>query len=81
MLVGNITFIDDALIPEKYFKFAENLTFDIDKEVTHFVALTEYINGLLWTGDKKLITGLGKKGFTKTISSNQLYSFFDQMEI
>ena len=37
-----------------------------------FVALTIYLDGLLWTGDKKLLKGLAVKGFEKTISTEEL---------
>jgi hypothetical protein len=37
------------------------------------VALTEHINGYLWSGDKKLRTGLIKKGWDKFVTIDQLY--------
>jgi predicted nucleic acid-binding protein len=47
-----------------------------DESDALFVALTNHINGKLWTGDKKLISGLQKKRYLKTISTNDLYEQF-----
>ena len=38
---------------------------DIDEDDTPHVALTLELNGLLWTGDKKLKEGLKRKGFNQ----------------
>ena len=48
----------------------------IGQLVILFVALTNHINGKLWTGDKKLISGLKKKRYLKTISTDELYEQF-----
>jgi len=37
-----------------------------------FVATALFIDGLLWTGDKKLIKGLRQKGYAKTITTAEL---------
>lgn len=44
---------------------AYNLCHDIDKHDSAHVALTLELNGLLWTGDKVLKTGLLNKGFNQ----------------
>jgi predicted nucleic acid-binding protein len=69
---SRITFIDVRIIPRKFYTFAENLTHDVDINDTEFVALAEYIDAKLWTGDKKLKDGLLKKGWDKFISGDQL---------
>ena len=37
-----------------------------------FVALTSYLEGMLWTGDVKLLNGLRAKGYQKCISTEEL---------
>jgi len=37
-----------------------------------FVVLTEYLDGLLWSGDKKLINGLRAKGYEKCVTTQEL---------
>ncbi len=71
-----ITFVDEILISDKTFLKAIDLVSDIDENDALFVALTNHLNGKLWTGDKKLITGLKKKKYSKTISTNDLYEQF-----
>jgi predicted nucleic acid-binding protein len=44
------------------------------------VALSLYIEGKLWTGDKKLIKGLSKKGFMDFITTNELLKYIDEFE-
>ncbi|WP_071189247.1 PIN domain-containing protein [Trichormus sp. NMC-1] len=43
---------------------------DIDESDTPHVALTLELEGLLWTGDKKLKEGLIRKGFEKFFEPN-----------
>lgn len=62
------------MIPKKIFKIAEELTFDVDEDDTEFVALTEFVNGKLWTGDKKLRKGLIFKKWNRFISTEELLS-------
>lgn len=51
----NLTFIHEELIPGKIWEKAETLVADIDIDDTDFVALTKYLKGALWTGDKLLL--------------------------
>ena len=37
-----------------------------------FVALTDYLKGVLWTGDKGLYDGLKNKGFKKVVNTQDL---------
>jgi predicted nucleic acid-binding protein len=73
LVIKNITFIDVEIIPQESFLLAKDLTKDIDVDDTEFVALTDFINGLLWSGDRKLIRGLATKGWQRCIDTNELF--------
>lgn len=72
LVYQQIKFIDVALIPKENFQNAEKLTSDIDIDDTEFVALTDFIKGKFWSGDKKLISGLAKKGWRSIITLKEL---------
>lgn len=67
----NIDFIDERQIPKKFRLRGYELTKDIDVKDFVFVSLNEYSKSVLWTGDKKLITGLRSKGYQKIISTEE----------
>ena len=79
-VLSNIQFKDEALIPEKHFVLAEKIAFDVDPDDIPFVALAIHLEGVLWTGDKKLIEGLKQKGFMQTVTTAELSDLFDQLE-
>jgi predicted nucleic acid-binding protein len=62
-LLTRLIFINEQLIPENVWQNAEVLVTDIDLDDTDFVALTRYLKGGLWTGDKPIYDGLKAKGF------------------
>jgi predicted nucleic acid-binding protein len=62
-LLTRLIFINEQLIPENIWENAEALVADIDLDDTDFVALTRYLKGGLWTGDKPIYNGLKAKGF------------------
>ena len=64
-----IHFINEDLIPSKIWLKAEALMSLVDID---FVALTTYMDGILWTGDKALYNGLKKKGFKKVLNTQEL---------
>ena len=72
LVTKKIKFIHESLIPKTHFISAEKLVADIDFDDVPFVALTKHLKGKLWTGDKKLITGLLKRGFTDVATTAQL---------
>lgn len=41
----------------------------------------EHFDATLWTGDKKLLTGLRNNGYKNTISTAELYEIFIQKEL
>ena len=78
IIIKRIKFIDLELIPKIFLVEAEKLLAGIDIDDTEFVALTTYLNGKLWTGVKKLIKGLNKKGWHNFISSDELYALLNR---
>jgi predicted nucleic acid-binding protein len=76
IITNRIKFIDEILISEDSVVKANDLVGDIDADDTLFVALTNQIKGKLWTGDKKLVSGLEKKNYSRIISTNDLYDQF-----
>ena len=64
----NINIFDENLLAPNTLKKAYQLVKDVDEKDIIFVALTIELDGLLWTGDKKLIAGLQMKGFNKFCS-------------
>jgi predicted nucleic acid-binding protein len=64
------TFINEELIPQNDWEKAEVLVEDIDLDDSDFVALTKYLKGSLWTGDKPLYEGLKAKRF-RTVYNTQ----------
>ena len=67
-----ITFINDEIIPFEEYVKAMRLVRDIDPDDVTFVALTNYMDEILWTGDTKLYNGLKKLGYEKVVNLNDL---------
>jgi predicted nucleic acid-binding protein len=80
-IISRIKFVDEILISDQALKKATEIAKDIDENDILFVALTNHLNAKLWTGDKKLISGLKEKKFAKTISTNELYDLFLKKEL
>lgn len=75
LITKKIRFINSALIPADIYQKSIALTSSVDIDDTEFVALTEHLKGRLWSGDKKLVSGLAKQGWSKIISTEELYRF------
>ncbi len=72
LVTQNIHFIDERLISLDARKKALLLIEGLDLKDTPFVALTFQLHATLWTGDKKLRSGLLKKGLKDTIDTKGL---------
>lgn len=77
-LLPRLTLVSEDLICENSWKKAFDLTKDIDEDDTPFVALSIELNAKLWTGDKKLATGLSIKGSEIIITTSQLTNFLKE---
>lgn len=80
-IIQRINFVDDILIPDDVINDAINLVADIDENDILFVALTNHLNAKLWTGDKKLISGLKIKGYSNILTTSDLYDIFLEKQI
>src|SRR5690606_13759897 len=78
LVLKNITILDHSIIPIEKYKKAAELCKTIDVEDTIFVAFSYFLNGKLWTRDKKLINGLLKEEKEMTISTADFYKNFLQ---
>jgi len=74
-LFSRLKFINEDLIPGIIWKNALQLTQDIDIDDVDFVALTLYLKGNLWTGDKELYNGLKNKQFKKVFNTLELSNY------
>ena len=59
-------------ISEEILVTAYHLVEKYDKNDVAFVATAIYLDGLLWSGDKKLLSGLRRDGFMQIVSTNEL---------
>jgi predicted nucleic acid-binding protein len=76
LIISRIKFLDDRLLTDKDIIKAIDLVKDIDNDDSMFVALNNHLMANLWTGDKKLIKGLKKKGYSRILTTDDLYEMF-----
>ena len=69
----SITFISEEQISLESWQFAESLVSDIDPKDIVYVAYTKQFKSKLWTGDKKLISGLTKKNYKNILTTDDLF--------
>lgn len=71
----DIHFISEVQIKQSAWVAAEKLVADIDPNDTPYIAYSKHFRCKIWSGDKKLIAGLAKKGFKNIITTEQLYQW------
>lgn len=76
-IFSRITIISESQIPYDYWHEAAKLVVDVDMDDIAFVALSKYMQIPIWTGDKKLIKGLSKKGFNNLLLASDLLKIRD----
>jgi predicted nucleic acid-binding protein len=59
---------------------ASNLVRDIDMDDIAFVTLAEFLGIKLWTGDRALMKGLARKGYSNFITTDELAKLRDLLE-
>ena len=80
LVYKNINFIDEAQIPKDYRLKAYELVNDIDFNDIVFVALNEFQESILWTGDKVLMKGLKAKDYKRIISTEELVQLRNKLD-
>lgn len=76
LIIRNIIILNHSILPKESYKTAVELCKSIDIDDTVFVAFTLFMNGKLWTGDKKLLKGLSDKSFEHFVTTDDLYEDF-----
>jgi predicted nucleic acid-binding protein len=79
LITARINLINEEFISRDSLLKAEELTRDVDFDDLLFVALTLELKSRLWTGDKKLIRGIGKKGFSQIVTTSELSEILDHI--
>jgi len=76
LIADKIRFVDVILLTDEEIAKATDLVSGIDIDDTIFVALNNHLLANLWTGDKHLINGLKKKGYTRLYTTEDLYQIY-----
>jgi len=76
LITSRLLFVDDILLTDNDLNKAIDLVSGIDQDDALFVALTNHLVANLWTGDKRLINGLKKKGYLRVLTTDELYDIF-----
>ncbi len=76
LTLKNITILNHSIVPVDMYLQAFELCRDIDPDDTPFVAFSLFMNCKLWTGDKKLITGLNSKDLKNSLTTVALFKDF-----
>ena len=78
-MLTRLTFINEELIPQRDWEKALILAEEIDIDDTDFVALTRFLKGGLWTGDKQLYDGLKAKQFRTVYNTQNLIKLREKL--
>jgi predicted nucleic acid-binding protein len=77
-LYKDILFISEEQIKTSNWLAAEIIVANVDPKDTHYIAYSKQFRCKIWSGDKILIKGLAKKGFTNFITTDELYKLREQ---
>jgi predicted nucleic acid-binding protein len=76
LVAGKISFVDEILLTDAEIFKANELVAGIDENDAMFVTLNDHLSAHLWTGDKRLLNGLRKNGYSRLFATNDLYQLF-----
>ena len=80
LVYKSISFISQEQIPLVFRMKAYELVKNIDIMDIAFVALNEYQESVLWTGDKSLYNGLRAKNYHKVVNTEEMVGLRSQLE-
>lgn len=72
LVCKDIKFISEEQVSDENWQAAFELVQDIDSNDVPYVAFSKQFKRKIWTGDRKLIRGLERKGFKNTITTEAL---------
>ena len=75
-----LNFVSEEQIPFEFWHDAIPKVRGTDMDDIAFVVLSEYLDARLWTGDKKLLAGLERHGFSRIITMDELLKIKSQDE-
>ncbi len=78
-VLSKLKFINEELIPVAVWLAAEEITKEIDIDDTDFVALANFLQASLWTGDKALYNGLKETHFKALLNTTELVALRVEM--
>ncbi len=76
----DMKFISEELILESNWRIAFDLVKNVDENDIHYVAFSKQFQLKIWSGDKKLVRGLKKKGFESFITTDELFIFREDLK-
>jgi predicted nucleic acid-binding protein len=71
-VLAPVRIMPDLIVPPAIWERAFDLVRSIDEDDVQFIAVAMFLNCPLWTGDKKLVGGLRRKGFKLLLTSDEL---------
>lgn len=80
LVYKSMSFISQEQIPLVFRMKAYELVKNIDIMDIAFVALNEYQESVLWTGDKSFYNGLRAKNYHKVVSTEEMVGLRSQLE-
>lgn len=78
LITNKIYFIDEEIISPNHIQEASELIYNTDPSDIPFLALTMYLKGKLWTGDKVLIKALRKNGFNDLLNTKEVFEKYNE---
>jgi predicted nucleic acid-binding protein len=72
LIYKQVDFFSESTIPFEFWQKTADFVRDVDMDDISHVALSLFLDIKLWTGDKLLIGGVTKKGFTNFITTQEL---------